>query len=156
MSLTLKAVALAVGLAVASPVSAKPLSVVIEMASFNGPPAYLAAYITDPSGGYVSTVYVAGQRERFQADMRTWNRMLRKSGKAIDGTTGASVGRGGRISTSFEVPDALLNAGYTLHVETAVEDYGSVADDAVVPLSDANNGVAVAGKGNVGTATVSY
>mgnify|MGYP005985723767 CR=1 FL=1 len=156
MTMILKSAVVVATLALASPLYAKPLSITVDMANFRGPPAYAAAYITDPNGQYVSTVYVAGHRGEYQADLRTWYRMIRRSGKGIDGTTGASVGRGGQFSTTVNVPDNLLNAGYTLHVETGVEDYGIVPDDVVVPLSDANNGTPVRGQRNVASATISY
>ena len=156
MSIFTKSAAFAVAIALGGPLQAKPLTVTVQMGNFSGPPAYAAAYITDAQGNYVSTLYVAGQKSKYQADLRTWYRLIRRSGKGIDGTTGASVGRGRQFSTTVNVRDAMLNAGYTLHVETGVEDYGVQADDAVVPLNDASNGQAVRGRRNVGTATISY
>jgi len=156
MTTLLKSTALAVAMALAGPLQAKPLTVSVQMANFSGPPAYAAVYVTDPQGNYVSTLYVAGYKSKYQADLRTWYRLIRRSGKGIDGTTGASVGRGRQFSTTVNVPDNLLNAGYNLHIETGVEDYGVQPDDAVVPLDDVNNGVAVKGRRNVGSATISY
>lgn len=156
MTMLLKSAIVAAALALASPLQAKPLTVTVQIANYYGPPTYAAAYITDGRGKYVATLYVAGRRGQFQADLRTWYRLIRRSGKGIDGTTGASVGAGGRFSTTVNVPDNMLNAGYTLHVETAIESYGSVPDDAVVPLDDASNGKPVAGRRNVVSAMISY
>lgn len=156
MTVYLKSAIAAAALTLAAPLQAKPMTVTVQMANFSGPPAYAAAYITDPKGNYVSTLYVAGYKSKYQADLRSWYRLIRRSGKPIDGTTGASVGRGRQFSTTVNVPDTLLNAGYTLHVETAVEDYGIQPDDAVVPLDDANNDKAVSGQRFVGAAKISY
>lgn len=156
MTIFIKSAAIAAAFALAAPLQAKPLTVTVQMANFRGPPAYAAAYITDSQGDYVSTLYLAGYRSNYLADLRTWYRLMRRSGKGVDGTTGASIGRGGQFSTTVNVPDNMLNAGYTLHVETAVENYGVQPDDAVVPLDDANNGQAVRGRRNVGTAMISY
>ncbi|MGR3572535.1 DUF2271 domain-containing protein [Brevirhabdus sp.] len=156
MTMYLKSAALVAALVGAGPLSAKTLDVKVDMANFPGPPAYAAAYITDANDQYVATLYVAGRKGEYQADLRSWYRLIRRSGRGIDGTTGASVGRGGQFSTSVNVPDSMLNAGYKLHVETGVEDYGIVPDDVVVPLDDASNGAPVAGRRNVATATIAY
>ena len=48
MTMILKSAVVVTTLALASPLYAKPLSITVDMANFRGPPAYAAAYITDP------------------------------------------------------------------------------------------------------------
>jgi hypothetical protein len=156
MHATLKAAAFVATLAAAAPAEARPLSIQIQMKGYSGNPAYLAAYIVDGQGNYVATALTGGYREHYLAHLDRWYRLIIASRRQIDGTTAASVGSGGSLGTTFEVPDSYLNAGYTLRLETAVEGQSYVGNDAAVPLDDAHNGKAVAGRGYAKSLTVSY
>jgi hypothetical protein len=48
-----------------------------------------------------------------------------------------------------EVADALIDAGFEIHVDTAVEDMNENPSEVVVPLTAAGSGKPVAGKGYV-------
>ena len=143
-------------LGLAAPAQARPFNISITMDSYRGQEAYLAAYIVDANGQYVSTVLTAGTRSRYLADLSRWNRMFQRAGGRVDGFSGASIGSGQSIRTQIDVPDALLNAGYTLRIETAVEDKRYQPDEAAVLLADVNNGQHISGSGYVRTVTVSY
>jgi hypothetical protein len=142
------------GCSAAAPADAAPLSLTLTMKPYRGNPAYAAVYVLGPRGEYVSTLHVAGNRARYQADLTRWHRLMQRSGRGIDGTTGASAGAGRRVTTTVNVPDRLLNAGYTLHVETAVENGRSYPNDVTMPLDNAHMGRATAGTGYVATLTL--
>jgi hypothetical protein len=155
MNTILKAVTIVAGLTCAAPAIARPVDITVKAASYSGQRAYMVAYIVDPNGRYVSTVLTAG-RGQYLGHLDRWVRMFQRAGSRVDGTSGASIGSGETMNTSLEIPDAMLNAGYTLRVESAVENQRYMPDDAAVTLIDANNGQAVAGTGYVQSVTVSY
>lgn len=156
MTPTFKALAIVATLGMAAPASAKPLSFTIDIRQFWGHNVYLAAYVVDPNGAYVSTLAVAGTRERYLADLSRWARMISRSGHGVDGSIGASLGAGTTLAQTVDVPDQLFNAGYTLRVETAVENQNYIPNDAAVALTDANNGKPVAGTGYINNLTIRF
>lgn len=147
---------MAVALAVAGPVQAKSVSLSVSIKSYRGNPAYVAAYIVGPKGEYVSTVYAAGSRSNYLADLTRWYRMMKRSGRGIDGATGASVGSGSGFRTTVNIPDKMFDAGYTLRIESAVEDQKYVPNDAAIKLDLASNGKASAGVGYVKSLSIKF
>ncbi len=156
MMKTLKAAAVVAIVGLAMPAEARRVTVDVVMNSYRGNSAYLAAYIVDGSGRYVSTVLTAGTRSKYLADLSRWNRMFQRAGGKVDGTSGASIGSGQSISTQVEIPDSMLNAGYTLRIETAVENQRYLPDEAAVTIVDAINGIAMGGSGYVRSVTLTY
>lgn len=156
MNMFVKATVLAATLGLASPVLAKPVTVTAQMAVYFGNAAYLAAYVVDPKGHYVTTVLAAGTRERYLGHLDRWYRLITRSGRGIDGTTAASAGPGQQVSGSAEIPDAMLNAGYTLRIESTVEGQQYVPGEVEIPLDDAHNGAPVTGQAYVANATISF
>ncbi|MEO8241942.1 MAG: DUF2271 domain-containing protein [bacterium] len=156
MKTTLLAATLAVGLTVAAAADARSLTIDLKMAGYSGRPAFLVAYVVDGNGRYVSTLYAAGSNGRYFEHFDRWFRMFSRARRGVDGTTGASMGSGDGTSVSVDVPDSVLNAGYTLRLESAVESQYYVPDEAEVPLDDAHNGSAISGKSYVSSMTVSF
>ena len=71
-------------LGLAAPAQARPFNISITMDSYRGQEAYLAAYIVDANGQYVSTVLTAGTRSRYLADLSRWNRMVQHRVWSVD------------------------------------------------------------------------
>ena len=69
----------------------------------------------------------------------------------VDGITGASVGSGKTLKITVDITDALINAGYTVHVDTSVEDGDDNPSEIVAPLDASASGKPVAGAGYVKT-----
>ena len=67
----------------------------------------------------------------------------------VDGISGASVGAGKTLRVTVELADALLDAGYEIHIDTAVEKMKDNPSDVVVPLTKAGTDTGVAGRGYV-------
>lgn len=153
---TLKAAAVVATIGFAVPAQARPVNVEVAMNPYSGQQAYMAAYIVDASGQYVATIMTAGSRSKYLADLSRWCRMFQRAGGRVDGTSGASIGSGQSMQTQVDIPDAMLNAGYTLRIETAVENQRYFPDEAAVVLEDATNGKPVAGAGFVQSVTVAY
>jgi hypothetical protein len=134
---------------------AKDISISAHVAQHNGPNAYLAVYVTKADGTYVSTLAVAGSKQRYYREMRNWARGVAAAGGKIDGVTGASVGGGQTLNVNVQLADTLIDAGYQIRVDDAVEDGAVYSSDVVIPLTAANSGKPFTGQGYVDSLTVS-
>ncbi len=124
-----------------------------QLDSYSGSGAYMAVYVTKPDGSFAQTLWVAGQKARYLGSLRGWIESASAAGEIrIDGITGASIGSGQTLEVSVELADSMIDAGYTVHVDTAVEDEEAHIDDAVAPLSSV--GQTVEGSGYVKTLSV--
>lgn len=135
---------------------AKDATLDIQMATYQGPPAYLAIYLAKPDGTYDSTLWVAGGRSEYYRHLRGWIRGISNSSERLDGITGASVGSGRAIQVDVSIADALIDAGYTIHVDSAVEHGAEYRDDVVLPLSQASSGQPVTSDGYVAAMSVTF
>ncbi len=133
-------------LAFSATAEARMVKVTTTLNNYGGDGAYLAIYVTDGTGKLAKTIRVSGGKAKYHKHLAGW---YRQSGGRIDGTTGASVGAGGTLSVSVELADSMINAGYQIRVDTAVEKENDVPVDAAVPLTSAQSGKPVAGKGYV-------
>lgn len=107
-----------------------------QMVRYSGPAAYLAVYLTDPTGAYHSTLWVSGHKTKYYGTLRGWVQGVSRKGSInLDGITGASVGGGETLTVHADLADALIDAGYQIHVDTAVENGGEYTDDAVIDLT---------------------
>lgn len=140
--------AVAGALAVPSIASARQIALETQLASYGGDGAYLVIYLTDRSGAYHSTLWVAAPKAKYWRHLGDWYRAT--GGKAkVDGISGASVGAGKTLRVTADVADALLDAGYQIRIDTAVEKMKDNPSDVVAPLTAAGAGQPVAGRGYV-------
>ena len=130
---------------------AKAITLNTTLQGYGGNGAYLAIYLTDAQGKYHSTLYVAGRKAKYYSHLRDWTRGKAAAGRSIDGLTGASVGSGQSLKVSVQVADALVDAGYQIHIDSSVEDGRDNPADVVAPLTTAAAGKPTAGKGYVKT-----
>ncbi len=119
-----------------------------QLADYGGDGAYVVLYVTDRAGRYQGTLWMAGRQTKYYRHLRDWYRATGGSAR-LDGITGASVGAGRTLRATLDVADALLDAGYEIHIDTAVEDMNENASEVVVPLNAAGAGKAVKGRGYV-------
>lgn len=148
---------LLLGTALATPSLAFARDVTVEgrIAGYYGPPAYLAVYLVDPNGKYDSTLYVAGYKQRYYREIGGWARLASRDPKLqLDGITGASIGAGRSFAIDLSIADSLIDAGYTIHIDSAVENQGSVSDDVTMPLNTGASGIPVSGRGFIDSASV--
>jgi hypothetical protein len=116
----------------------REVTIKTTLVQYSGYAAYLAIYLANPDGSYNSTLWVSGQKSRYYGELRGWARAVSSGGSLnLDGITGASVGSGETLTVHANLADTLLDAGYTIHVDSAVERGGQFADDAVIDLTSA-------------------
>ncbi|TBW33784.1 DUF2271 domain-containing protein [Siculibacillus lacustris] len=150
--------ALAIGAAFLAPIAAEAKQVTVQttMKAYGGSGAYAVLWVGDAGGKYKGTLWLAGDRAKYWRHLADWQRASGGRPAEVDGITGASIGSGRTLKITVDIADALIDAGYQLHVDTAVEDGREVPADAVVPLSTDQAGKPVVGKGYVKSLLVTF
>ncbi|MCC6194778.1 MAG: DUF2271 domain-containing protein [Burkholderiales bacterium] len=142
----LSTLALACALALPAVAQSRPVTLTTTLKNYGGNGAYLAVYLTDAKGAYAGTLWVAGDKAKYYQNLSDWNRLSARDTKRLQGVTGASVGQGRTLKVSADLADALIDAGYEIRVDAAVEDMRDSPAEIRVPLTAANAGKAHAGR----------
>lgn len=142
----LTGVAAACALAVPAAANARPVTITATLKNYGGNGAYLAVYLTDAKGAYAGTLWVAGGKAKYYRHLADWNRLSAGDDKRLDGVTGASVGQGRTLKVSADLADALINAGYEIRIDAAVEKMRDSPTEVRLPLSAAGAGKPQPGK----------
>ena len=116
------------------------------MSNYGGDGAYLAYYVTDAQGKYVGSLWMAGGKARYYEHLSGWYRATAGNTAEINGITGASVGAGRSLKITVDLADTLFDAGYQLHIDSAVEDMRDSPSEIIVPLTTDGSGHVVKGK----------
>jgi len=124
----------------------RPLTLTTTLKNYGGDGAYLAVYLTDAKGAYAGTLWVAGGKAKYYRNLADWNRLSAGEARRLDGVTGASVGQGRTLKVSADLADALIDAGYEIRIDAAVEDMRDSPSEVRVPLTKAGAGKAQPGK----------
>ncbi len=125
---------------------ARPVTLTTTLNSYGGDGAYLVLYVTDPQGAYAGSLWMAGGKSKYYEHLSDWHRATGGDPAQINGITGASVGAGRSLEITLDLADALFDAGYTLHIDAAVEDMRDSPNEIAVPLTTQGAGVAVPGR----------
>lgn len=149
----MKKIMLSLGLAAAIALpglgQARPVTLTTQLKSYAGDGAYLAIYVTDANGVYKKTLWVSGKKAKYYKNLRDWARGSGLRPGEYDGVSGASVGSGRVLKVTVDLADALIDAGYEIRVDSAVEDGRDNPADVRAPLTKAGAGKPVAGRGYV-------
>jgi len=125
---------------------ARPVTLTAALNNYGGNGAYLALYVTDATGAYKGTLWMAGSKSKYYSHLGGWERGSRGNLADINGITGASVGAGRTLKITLDLADALFDAGYKLHIDVAAEDMRDSPSEVVVPLTSANASRPAAGR----------
>jgi hypothetical protein len=106
----------------------------LQMNAYTGEEAYIVVSLINPKGQYDRTLYMMGKDKQWYNGFKEWFKFFSKT-KKVNAKTGASVGGGDRSLVVLDIDDALVNKGYKLRFETAVEDQKYYVSDVEVPLS---------------------
>ena len=142
----LTTLAAACALALPALAHSRPVTLTAQLKNYGGNGAYLAAYLTDAKGAYAGTLWVAGGKAKYHKHLSDWSRLSAGDAKRLDGVTGASVGAGRVLKVTADLADALIDAGYEIRVDAAVEDMRDSPSEVRLPLSTGNAGKAQPGK----------
>jgi hypothetical protein len=142
----LTALVLSTAMTIPALAQAKTVNLTTALTNYGGQGAYLAIYVTDPSGAYAGSLWMAGGKSKFYKHLTDWTRFTGGSAGEVSGITGASVGSGRSLSLTMDLSDALFDAGYTLHIDASVEDMRDSPNEVAVPLTTAGAGVPTKGR----------
>ena len=120
MKSLLAALALTTALTVPGYAMARPVTLTTTLNDYGGNGAYLALYVTDASGKYAGSLWMAGGKSKYYQHLADWYRATNGDTAQVNGITGASVGAGRTLKITLNLADALFDAGYTLHIDAAV------------------------------------
>ncbi|WP_017431185.1 DUF2271 domain-containing protein [Vreelandella jeotgali] len=143
------ALGLAAAIALPALAQAREVTFTTELQDYNGDGAYTALYLTDANGRYQGTLWVAGEKSKYYKHLRGWAQGSGLRSNEYDGLTGATVGSGRSMTLTLDLSDELIDAGYEVRVDTAVEDRRDNRADAVIPLTTDGAGQPVSGRGYV-------
>lgn len=146
MRTILVALALTTALTLPGIAMARPVTLTTTLKDYGGDGAYLAIYVTDPKGAYAGSLWMAGTKSKYYEHLSDWYRATGGNTAEINGITGASVGAGRQLAITLDLADALFDAGYTVHIDAAVEDMRDSPNEIAVPLTTQGAGQAVQGR----------
>ncbi|MDZ7710875.1 MAG: DUF2271 domain-containing protein [Roseovarius sp.] len=151
MKKTLALLALTTALTVPALASARPVTFTVDMTRYGGDGAYVALYVTDSSGAYAGSLWMAGEKSKYYKHLKGWYQAARGDTSQVDGITGASVGAGRTLEVTLDLQDAIFDAGYTLHVDASVEDMRDSPREVSIPLTA--QGASASGRTYIDTAS---
>jgi len=135
---------------------AREVTIDTQLSQYRGDGAYLAIYLTDARGEYQKTLWVSGKKSKYYKHLSDWARGSKRSRAEYDGLTGASITRGETLQISVNLDDALIDSGYQIRVDAAVEDMRDRPTDIIVPITTQGAGKPVNGKGYVQSLTYTF
>lgn len=144
----------ACALALPAVAHSRPVTLTAQLKNYDGDGAYLAAYLTDAKGAYVRTLWVAGGKAKYHKHLSDWSRLSAGDAKRLDGVTGASVGAGRTLTVTADLADALIDAGYEIRIDAAVEKMRDSPSEVRIPVTTANVGKPLPGKQYIQSATI--
>lgn len=153
MKKTLLTLCLVTAMAMSAAAQAREVTFTTQLKNYRGSGAFLALYLTDANGDYQGTLWVAGRENKYYKHLRDWAKGSRMNRAEYDGLTGASVTRGKTLSVTLDLDEALIDSGYQVRVDSAVEDMRDNAADVTVALTSDGSGVPVSGRGYVDSFT---
>lgn len=146
MKSLIAALALSTALVVPGLAMARPVTLTVNMAQYGGQGAYLAVYVTDASGAYAGSLWMAGGKSKYYKHLSDWAQFTGGDTAQVDGITGASIGAGRQLELTMDLANSLFDAGYTLHIDAAAEDMRDRPNEIAVPLTAAGAGRPVSGR----------
>ncbi len=121
----------------------------MQMVNYTGENAYVVVSLLSPEGKYTRTLSVHGKDEKWYADIIGWWGHQKKAKQKIDGVTGASIAGGQRAMDIVKIPSSLINKGYKIRVESAVESQSYHKQDIEFEYKTENINQKMDGKGYV-------
>jgi len=112
---------------------AREVTFTTELQNYRGDGAYVVLYLTDASGTYQGTLWVAGEKSKYYKHLSGWARGNRLDPAEYDGLTGASITSGRTLKITLNLDDSLIDSGYEVRVDSAVEDMRDIRADVVAP-----------------------
>ena len=107
----------------------------IQMTNYTGESASMVVSLIDPEGNYQKTLHIFGDNGKYYDSLKKWFGFYSSKKEKVDAITGASITQGDRKTIVLNLERSLLNKGYKIRFESAVEDQYYYTTDAEVPFS---------------------
>ena len=146
MKSILATLALTTALTLPGMAMARPVTLTTTLNNYGGDGAYLAFYVKDAAGAYVGSLWMAGNKSKYYEHLSDWYRVTGGDNAQVNGITGASVGAGRTLEITLDLADALLDAGYTVHIDAAVENMRDSPNEVSIPLTTKGAGAPAKGR----------
>ncbi len=143
------ALAMAATFALPTLAQARNVTFTTELNNYGGDGAYMALYLVDANGKYQRTLSLSGEKSKYYKHLADWARGSRLRSSEYDGVVGASVLSGKTMNVTVDIADELIDAGYEVRVDTAVEDMRDNRADVSAPLTTDGVGKSFSGRGYV-------
>ncbi len=143
------ALAMAATMALPALAQAREVTFTTLLQNYGGDGAYVALYLVDANGKYQQTLWLSGEKSKYYKHLPDWARASGLRRSEYDGVVGASVLSGKSLNVTVDVADALIDAGYEVRVDTAVEDMQDNRADVSAPLTTDGVGKSFSGRGYV-------
>lgn len=119
----------------------------IQMINYSGEGAYVVISLLNQKGDYEKTLYVQGADDEWYFDISEWWNFQGKKRANIDAITGATISGGARTISVFSIANNVIDKGYKIRFETAVEDQEYHVSDVEFDLTSENLKSKIEGKG---------
>ncbi|CBL44389.1 conserved hypothetical protein [gamma proteobacterium HdN1] len=136
--------------------SADTVKIQAQLNNYRGDGAYLAVYLTDNNGAYKQTLWISGKKPKYYKHLADWARGSGQQRSEYDGLSGASTTSGSTLKINADIAPALVDSGYQIRVDSAVEDQRDYRAEIIVPLTREGAGKPIAGKGYVQSLTYQF
>lgn len=117
------------------------------MINYSGEGAYVVISLLNQKGDYEKTLYVQGTDDEWYFDISEWWNFQGKKRANIDAITGATISGGERTISVISIANNVIDQGYKIRFETAVEDQEYHTSDVEFDLTSENLKSKIEGKG---------
>lgn len=150
-SLKLSAAAFATCAAMLMPsfAAAEEATFLVQLNDYKGDEAYFSLYLVSPDNRFVRTLWVSGDEERWYPDQPRWWKYVGRAQEDLAAITGASTAPGDRTVIRIDLEPEVLDAGYSVRVDTSVEDQSNFPTDVETVLTSEAHGDKIPGTGYV-------
>ena len=133
----------------AGQVAADEATFLVQLNDYAGDDAYFSLYLVDPSNRFVRTLWVSGDEERWYPDQPRWWKYVGRAQEDLLAVTGASTAPGDRTVIRIDLEPEVMDAGYSVRIDTSVEDQQNHPTDVEVALTPEAQGEKIPGTGYV-------
>ncbi len=125
------------------------LKCMIQMNDYQGFGAYIIISLINPEGNYEETLFVQGKDKEWYSELSYWWRFYRKTRNNIDGITGETISGGERSISLIKIPKEKIDKGYSIRLESSVEDQKYYKEDIQFHLTSENLNSKIEGTGYI-------
>lgn len=129
--------------------SAEQATFLVQLNDYEGHEAYFSLYLVSPDNRFVRTLWVSGDEARWYPDQPRWWKYVGRAQEDLLAVTGASTAPGDRSVIRIELEPEVLDTGYSVRVDTSVEDQSNFPTDVETVLTSDAHGDKIPGTGYV-------